>query len=175
MPQSADKARSRALINRRAGSGRPVRIRASRRSGNIPSQMTSATIPIDVIVSVMKNKRKACIAHMIAWGSDPARRLALKYIAGRISPGVARNARLQITTCACGKPGGIRSLSKNLAKNARARSSVRVRASSPRRDRSPCRRCRFRSRAVETPARARRAPSAPASERPNRARRHGRR
>ena len=84
--------------------------------------MTSATIPIDVIVRVMKNRRKTCIARTIACGSDPLQALALKYITGRISPGVARNARLQMTTCACGKPGGIRSLSKNLAKNARARS-----------------------------------------------------
>ena len=166
---------SRALINRRAGSGSPVRIRASRRSGNIPSQMTSATIPIDVIVSVMKNKRKTCIARTMRLGIGPASGVGPEIHHRQDQSRRGEECQAPDDDLRLRKPGGIRSLSKNLAKNARARTSVRVRASSPRRDRSPFRRCRFRSRVVGTPVRATRAPSGPASVRPNRARRHGRR
>ena len=102
-------------------------------------------------------------------------RLVWANLMGRISPGAARNARLQMTTCACGMPGGSRSLSKNLAKNVRASRCVRVRASSPRRDRSPLDRCRSRSPVAGRPARASQAPSARAGGTPSRARRRGRR
>ena len=120
--KSCASASRRPVTKARVDTGRAPRIRASRRSGSAFSQITIATSPAAIIASVSSTRRSVAMAGPSVPGSYQRRVYFWMKKPGSVRAGVATRTTLQITSCTCGRPGGIRSLSNSLTKNVRASS-----------------------------------------------------
>lgn len=132
-------AHSRATTKERLRSGRTPSVRQSRRSGKMFSQTASVTNAVAVIDSSSAIVRShAIMARMISTGGGTT--YFFMRNSGRMKDGAARKANTDISTCTCGMPCGINSLSNIREKNVRARIAVCCRslitAASPRRCRA---------------------------------------
>ncbi len=118
----------RARTNDRLRSGSTPRMRLSRRSGKMFSQITSVMNAVAVIDSSRPIVR-SCTSAVRTAPSVHSQTYFFRSSSGSTSDGAARNAATETTRRTCGTPDGIRSLSNILEKNARVSRRVCPRSS----------------------------------------------